>query len=234
MPHVVCTSVGSACWCRAAARCATSTCRNAPRILAMEISSCLPSRCTAIGLLPFPLCLSYFPRTSKTTTALIMPLCCVPQLVPPTVHCVQVEVVHRRRKVEAIRRALQRVTGPEWRNSPRCFEVVRCKEHLLREAHIAEADIFSDTATRPEIAHTSTAPAAEGDDTHTRTHARTSAPSRRVVHTLQTGVKGFVSFPPPFPLPCLSLCRFLSPFHHICLVSIFSIRRWVGCHRAEY
>jgi len=60
--------------------------------------------------------------------------------------------VHKRRRIESIRRALQKIGGPLWQTSQRCRNAVdACAVPILRTADISPQEIFQDTATRPPV-----------------------------------------------------------------------------------
>jgi len=61
-----------------------------------------------------------------------------------------IETVHRRRQIEAVRKALQNMVGSGWQCNERAFAAVAAAEPVLRDSHIPPDDIFADTAIRPE------------------------------------------------------------------------------------
>lgn len=77
--------------------------------------------------------------------------------------CQQVEIVHKRRRIEAIRRGLQKIGGAIWQTSQRCrIAVDACAVPMLRDADVTPEEIFKDTATRPPVSVVSNQGALEG------------------------------------------------------------------------
>ena len=72
-----------------------------------------------------------------------------------------VEIVHKQRRIEAIRKCLMRLTGDiglkkrknEWQTNPRCIGAVEAVKVVLEDSGITPKEVFSSTSTGPVNVH---------------------------------------------------------------------------------
>ena len=64
-----------------------------------------------------------------------------------------IEKVHRKRKIESVRRALLNMTGSNWQHSERALAAVVAAEKVLRDSEISPDEVFADTVSREQQAY---------------------------------------------------------------------------------